>query len=82
VNIGQNTPGSNSHTPEQFVQLLVVLNGESQVTGHDTALLVVAGGVAGELEDFGAEVFEDGGEVDGGSGSHAGGVFALTEVTS
>ena len=35
----------------------------------DTRLLVVAGGVTGELEDLGGEVLEDGGEVDCRSGS-------------
>ena len=33
------------------------------MTGDDAGLLVVARGVAGELEDLGAEVLEDGGEV-------------------
>lgn len=49
---------------EELVQLLVIADGELQVTRHDTLLLVVAGGVARELEDLGGQVFEDGGEVD------------------
>ena len=82
MDVGQHTARGNGDVSEQLVQLLVVLDGESQMTGHDTALLVVAGGVTGELQDLGAEVLEDGGEVDGGSGSHTGGVLALTEVTA
>jgi hypothetical protein len=46
-----------------LAQLLVVADGELQVARHDTVLLVVARGVARELEDFCGEVFEDGGEV-------------------
>ena len=48
--------------------------------GHDAGLLVVAGRVAGELEDLGGEVLEDGGEVHGGTGTDAGGVLANLEV--
>jgi hypothetical protein len=47
-----------------LAQLFVVPDGELQVTGHDTVLLVVTGSVASELENLGSEVFEDSGEVD------------------
>jgi hypothetical protein len=49
---------------EQLVELLVVAHGEQHVAGDDARLLVVAGGVAGELEDLGSEVLEHGREVD------------------
>jgi hypothetical protein len=82
VNVGKNSTRGNSNIAEQLVQLLIVLDGKSQVAGHDTALLVITGGVAGKFENLGAEVLEDGGEVHGGTSSHTGGVLALTEVTS
>jgi len=41
------------------------------VARDDAGLLVVAGGVAGELEDLGAEVLEHGGQVDRRAGSDA-----------
>ena len=40
-------------------------DGELQVTGDDTGLLVVASSVTGQLENLSSEVLEDGGEVDG-----------------
>ena len=49
---------------EEAVEFLVVANGELQVTRDDTRLLVVAGGVASELEDLGGEVLEDSSDVD------------------
>ena len=82
VDVGEDTTGSDGDSAEQLVQLLIVLDGEGDVTGHDASLLVVAGGVASQLEDLGAEVLEDGREVDGRAGTHAGGVLALTEVAA
>jgi hypothetical protein len=52
------------------------------VTRHDTGLLVITGGVASELEDFSAQVLENGGEIHRGTGTHAGSVLALTKVTT
>jgi hypothetical protein len=41
---------------EQLVELLVVSDRELEVSGDDTRLFVVSGGVTGELEDLGREV--------------------------
>jgi hypothetical protein len=82
VNVGENTSTGNGHSSEKTVQLFIVLDGKSNVTGYDTALLVVTGGVSGEFEDLGAKVFEDSGEVDRGSSSHTGSVLALTQVSA
>jgi hypothetical protein len=53
----------------KLVQLLVVPDSQLQVSGNDTGLLVVSGGVTGELENFSGKVLEDGSEVDGGTSS-------------
>ena len=47
----------------------------------DPLLLVVAGGVAGQLEDLSGQVLHDGCQVDGSSCSHSFGVVALAEET-
>ena len=82
VDVRQNTSRRNRDSSQELVELLVVLYGKSNVTRRDTGLLVVAGGVASELEDLSTEVLENGGEVHRGASSHAGGVLALTKVTS
>ena len=82
MDVGQDTTRSDGNTSKQLVQLLIVLNGKSNVTGDNTSLLVVTGGITSKLEDLGTEVLEDGGKVDGGTGTHTGGVLALTEVTA
>ena len=65
MDVGENTTLGDGDVSEKLVQLLVVADGELQVTGDDTGLLVVTSGVTGQLEDFGSEVLEDGSEVDG-----------------
>ena len=82
MDVGQDTALRDDDAAEQTVELLVlksqrergaatthVADGELEVTRDDARLLVVAGGVAGELEDLGREVLEDGGEVDGRAGT-------------
>ena len=80
---------------QQLVELLVIADGELnidnkygkkalnipylKVAGDDPGLLVVPGGVAGELEDLGGEILHDGGQVDRGSGSNSLGVVSLAE---
>jgi len=69
VDVGQDTALCDGDVAEQLVQLLVVADGELQVTGDDTRLLVVTRSIAGQLEDFGRQVLKHGCEVDGGAWS-------------
>ena len=77
VDVREHTARRDGDAAEELVELLVVADGELDVPRDDAGLLVVAGGVAGELEDLSAEVLEDGREVDRGAGADAGGVAAL-----
>ena len=81
VNVGQNTTLGDGDVTEKLVQLLIVADGELEVTGNDTGLLVVASGVASKLEDFGSQVLEDGSEVDGSASTDTLCVVALAEET-
>jgi hypothetical protein len=56
---------------DEGIEFLVTTDGELQVAWRDALDLEVLCGVSSELEDFGGEVFEDGGEVDGGFGADA-----------
>jgi hypothetical protein len=82
VDVGKDTTRSNGDTAKQLVQLLVILDGKRDMTGYNTSLLVVAGGIASELQDLGAEILEDGSEVHGSTGTHASSVLSLTEVAA
>ena len=52
-------------------------DGELEMPGDDARLLVVPGGVPGELNDLGGELLHQGGYVDGSSAAHPLGVVAL-----
>mmetsp|Transcript_8361 Transcript_8361/g.29537 ORF Transcript_8361/g.29537 Transcript_8361/m.29537 type:complete len:209 (-) Transcript_8361:48-674(-) len=82
VDVREHAARGDGDAAEELVQLLVVAHGELEVARHDARLLVVARRVAGELEDLGAEVLEDRGEVHGRAGADARAVLALLEVAA
>ena len=57
------TVGVDGHAAEQLAELLIAAHSQLKVAGHDTRLLVVAGRVAGELEDRRAQVLRNRREV-------------------
>ena len=80
VDVREHAAGRDRDRAEELVELLVVADRELDVARDDARLLVVARGVARELEDLGAEVLEDGAHVDTGTDADARGVLALAEV--
>ena len=81
LDVWQHTTLGDGDSCQQFVQLLVVTDGELEVTGDDSGLLVVTSGVTCQLEDFSGEVLQDCGQVDWGASSDSLGVVALAEQT-
>lgn len=81
VNVGEDTTLGDGNVSEKLVQLLIVPDGELEMAGDDTGLLVVAGSVTGQLENLGSEVLKDGSEVDGSTSTDTLGVVALAEET-
>lgn len=67
MDVGQDTALGDGDVAEQLVQLLVVADGKLEMARDDTGLLVVTGGVAGQLEDLSSQVLKDGREVDRGA---------------
>jgi hypothetical protein len=79
LDVRQDTSLGDGDTGEQFVQLLVVPDGQLEVTGDDPGLLVVPGSVTGQLEDLSREVLHDGGHVDGSSSSDTLSIVSLPQ---
>ena len=66
---------------EEFAQFFVVSDGELEVAGDDTVLLVITGSVTSQFENFSCEVFEDSSKVDRCTGTNTLGVVALLQET-
>ena len=81
VNVGEDTTLGDCDVSEKFVQFLVVADGELEMTGDNTGLLVVTGGVASQLEDLSSEVLKDGSQVDWGTSTDTLSIVALSEET-
>ena len=60
MDVWKDTTLGDGDTTEKLVELLVVADGELDVARDDAGLLVVAGSVAGKLEDLSGEVLKDG----------------------
>jgi hypothetical protein len=65
VDVGEDTTLGDGDVAQELVQLLVIADGELKVTRDNTCLLVVASGVASQLEDLSSQVLKDSCEVDG-----------------
>ena len=79
LDVRQDTTLGNGDAGEEFIQFLVITNGELQVPGDDAGLLIVPGGIAGQFENFRGQVLHDGREVYWCSRSDSLGVVPLTK---
>jgi hypothetical protein len=79
VDVGQDTAVGDGDVAEQLVELLVVADSQLNVTGHNSGLLVVTGGVTGQLQDLSSQVLHDSGKVHGGTTTNASSVSALLQ---
>lgn len=81
MNVREDTTRGNGNTAKQLVELLIVTDGELNVTRDDTGLLVITSGVSGELENLSGKVLHHSGHVDWGTGTDTVGVTALAKET-
>ncbi|XP_041651133.1 uncharacterized protein LOC121514829 [Cheilinus undulatus] len=79
LDVGQHAALSDGDSSQQLVELLVVADSQLQVTGDDPGLLVVPGGVPGQLEDLSGQILEHSRQVDGGSGANALSIVSFAE---
>ena len=81
LDVWQYTTLSNGHTRQQFVQLLVVADGQLEMTWDNPGLLVVSGSVTGQLEYFSGQVFQHCSQVDWGSSTDSLGIVSFSQQT-
>ena len=81
MNVWQDTTLGDCDVTQKLIQLLIVADGELEMTRDDTGLLVVTSGVASKFEDFSCQVFEDGCKVHWGTSTNTLGIVSLSEKT-
>ena len=81
LDVGEDTSLGDGDSGQKFVQLLVVTDGQLEMSGDDPGLLVVTGSVTCELKNLSCEVFKNGSQVDGGSCSDTLGVVSFPQET-
>ena len=80
VDVGQNPSLGDGDSSQKHVELLILPDGELEVTGDDPHLLVVPGSVPSQLEDLGSEVLHDSSQVDGSSTSNTLGELSFLQM--
>ena len=81
MNVWQDTTLRDCNMSQKLVQLLIVTDGQLEMTRDDTGLLVVTGSIASKFEDFSSEVLEHSCKVDWGTSTDTLGVVALSQET-
>ena len=81
LDVGENTSLGNGDSSQEFVELLVVTDGQLKMTRDDPGLLVVTGSVTSQLENLSSEILHDSSQVHGGTSTNTGSVVSLAEQT-
>jgi hypothetical protein len=81
LDVRKNTTLGNGDSTEKLVQLFVVSYSQLQVTRDDSALLVVAGSVTGQLEDLSAQILENCSHVDWSTSTNTFSIVAFAKMT-
>ena len=79
VDVGEDATLGNGDLSNKLGELFIVSDGELEMSWVDSRLFVVSGGVASELDDFGGQVLEDSGQVDGSTGANSVGPVASSK---
>ena len=79
LDVGENATLGDGDSREQLVQLLVVADGQLEMSRDYPSFLVVPCGIACQLQDFSGQVLEHCGQVHGCSGSDTLGIIAFSQ---
>lgn len=80
LDVGQYTTLGDGDTGQELVQLLVITDGQLEMTGDDPGLLVVTGSVASQLQNLSSQVLHDCSQVDWGTSSYTLSIVSLSQM--
>ena len=81
LDVWQDTTLGNGDSRQEFVQFFVITDGQLQVTGDDSCLLVVTGSVSCQFQHFSGQVFHDSCQIDGSTSTDTLGIVAFAQVS-
>jgi len=81
VDVWQDTTLRNGYTREQFIQFLVISDGQLQVSWDDSGLFVVTSSISSQFQNFSGQVFHDGSQINGGTSSDTFSIIAFAQQT-
>ena len=79
MDVWEDTTGGDGNIFHEFGKLLIVSDGELDVSWDNSWFLGIFGGVTGELKDLSGEVLKDGSKINWGTGSDSISVLSLLE---
>jgi hypothetical protein len=82
MDVRENTTGGDGDLAQELVQLLVVSDGQLNVSRDDSLLLAFLGGVASELQNLSDHVLEDGSQVNGSTRTDPAGISAVLQESA
>ena len=82
ADVREDTSFGDGGVVEQLVEFLIVSDGQENVSGDNSGLLVVLGSVSSQLQDLSSEVFEHCSEVDGSTCTDSLSVVGMSEKTA
>ncbi|XP_043856595.1 histone H1.4-like isoform X1 [Dromiciops gliroides] len=81
LDVGQNAALGDGNLAQQLVELFVVADGQLKMTGNNTSLLVVPGGVTRQLQDLGGQILEHSSQIHRSPGTDPLSIVAFAEQT-
>ena len=80
LNVRKDSSLGDGDSAEKFVQLLVVFNGQLEMSGVNSSFFVIPGSVSSQLKNLSAQIFKNGCEINGGTSSDTVSVVALKSI--
>ena len=77
MDVWENTTSSDGSILKKFGELLIVSDGELDMSWDYSRFFAVLGGVASKLENLSCEVLKNGSKIDWGTGSNSAGISSL-----
>merc|ERR1712062_80944 len=81
LDVGQNSTLGNGHSSQKLVQLFIIADGQLQVTGNNTSLLVITSRIACQFQDLSGQILHDSSQVHRGTSTNTFCIISFSQKT-